>query len=165
MAFVTGVTAAPGSEITITGVSVTNQPAGADRSARVELAPELLSDAPLAFGAARPMEGLNVVAVSATVPATEVRVRGLTSPGAMVSVVARGGILEMALAGDDGRFDEVFSIFRAALSLSIMDDEEVIFTLTAIDAEKPDSLSAGRPGPGAAGAGDGPGWAYPAPHH
>ena len=67
-AFVTGVSAASGAVITVTGVSVTNPPAGADRVVSVELASSLLSDSPFASGAARPTEDSSDVAVSGTVP-------------------------------------------------------------------------------------------------
>ena len=132
VAFVTGVAAAPGAVITVTGVSVTNPRAGADRSVSVELAPDLLSGDPFASSAAQPTGGEHVT-VSGVVPSTDARVVGLTSPGATVFVVARDDIVGDASANEHGAFNSIVDVSSLP---GIVDGEVVTFTLTAQDVEE-----------------------------
>ncbi len=129
-AFVTGVSASPGAVITITGVTVTNPPSGAGRGVSVEFARSLVNGSP--FASASTQATGYEIGVSGTVPGTDLRVMGITSPRALVGVVALELIVGMALANVNGEFDRVFSISSLP---GLTHGQEVSFTLTAQDTE------------------------------
>ncbi|MCH7655707.1 MAG: hypothetical protein IIC95_06940, partial [Chloroflexi bacterium] len=112
-ALVTGVSAAPGASITISGTTATNPLSIFDFDVTIEIASEATGGTVFHSATVEPVLTTSGSTATGTVPKTEARFQGRTSAGAFVVVSSGTSILGIGVANGSGDFEKVIEVGAA----------------------------------------------------